>query len=97
MINLIALISYIIVYVGAIAFLFIYEIFSIIPFTFNNVSGISALLKILTNLNELFLSSDFSSLNSVYITYSPVNADTTFTSFLQIEAIGQGLYTYGAI
>jgi len=132
MINLIALISYIIVYVGAIAVLFlfiimminirlsdiletgktytkniplafaigtlfIYELFSIIPFTFNNVSGISALLKILTNLNELFLSSDFSSLNSVYITYSPVNADTTFTSFLQIEAIGQGLYTYGAI
>ena len=28
--------------------------------------------------------------------FNPVLADTALTPFLQIEAIGQGLYTYGA-
>src|SRR6266481_3138060 len=52
----------------AIGSLFIYEIFTIMPFSFNNVSIISVLLETLTN----------------------------FTNFLQIEAIGQHLYTSGA-
>lgn len=76
--------------------LFIYEFFTILPFTFNNVSSITALLDLFTNLNGLLLSSDLSSLSTVYLTYSPVIADTAFTNFLQIESIGQGLYTYGA-
>jgi NADH-ubiquinone oxidoreductase chain 6 len=33
----------------------------------------------------------------VFNTSLPVNIDTTFTNFLQIEAIGQGIYTYAAI
>lgn len=80
----------------AIGGLFIYEFFTILPFTFNNVSSISAVLDLFTNLNGLLLSSDLSSLSTVYLTYNPVIADTSFTSFLQIESIGQGLYTYGA-
>jgi len=80
----------------AIGSLFIYEFFTILPFTFNNVSSISALLEVFTSLNGLLLSSDLSSLDTVYFTYSPVIADTAFTNFLQIESIGQGLYTYGA-
>lgn len=80
----------------AIGSLFIYEIFTIMPFSLNNVSGISALLEILTNLNSLFLNSDTSSITTVFNTFNPTIADTTFTNFLQIEAIGQGLYTYGA-
>ena len=39
----------------AIGLLFVYEFFTIIPFSFNNVSAISALLNLLTNLNELLL------------------------------------------
>ena len=81
--------------------LFLYEIFTIMPFSFNNVSAISALLDILTNLNGLFLNSEVStaalrSTNIIHTTLNPGIADTTFTNFLQIQAIGQNLYTYGA-
>jgi NADH-ubiquinone oxidoreductase chain 6 len=79
-----------------IASLFIYLFFTILPFTFNNVSSLSQILDLFTSVNKLFLSIDLSTLETVYITYSPVVADTTFTNFLEIESIGQGLYTYGA-
>ena len=36
-----------------------------------------------------------STLQGVNIAFNPVIADTALTPFLQIEAIGQGLYTYG--
>ena len=39
----------------AIGLLFIYELFSIMPFSLNNVSSISALLDIFTNLNKFLL------------------------------------------
>ena len=81
----------------AIGSLFIYEFFTIIPFSFNNVSGLSALLNLLTSLNGLMLSTDISSLSEVHTASNPIIADTNFTNFLQIEAIGQGLYTFGAI
>ena len=80
----------------AIGFLFIYEIFSIVPFRINDVSLISSLLNLITNLNGLFLNSDISTDNIVYSTFNPVLADTTFTNFLQVQAIGQSLYTFGA-
>jgi NADH-ubiquinone oxidoreductase chain 6 len=80
----------------AIGALFIYEFFTIMPFTFNNVNFISAIIDMFTNLNNFFISSDISSLNVVYTTYSPVIADIAFTNFLQVETIGQGLYTFGA-
>jgi NADH-ubiquinone oxidoreductase chain 6 len=80
----------------AIGSLFIYEIFTIIPFTINNVSALSSLLKLLTNFNNLLLNSDTSSFVNVLNTFNPNMADTTITNFLHIEAIGHGLYTYGA-
>ena len=80
----------------AIGLLFIYEIFTILPFNINNISIISILLDTLTNLNGLFFYSDISSINSINIVYYPVIADITFTKFLQIESIGQHLYTTGA-
>jgi NADH-ubiquinone oxidoreductase chain 6 len=81
----------------AIGSLFIFEIFNILPFTFNNVSALSSLLEILTNLNSLILNSEIYSISTVFNTFNPINVDTTITNFLQVEAIGQGLYTYGAI
>jgi NADH-ubiquinone oxidoreductase chain 6 len=81
----------------AIGGLFVYEIFTIVPFTFNNVNFLDALLSVFTQFNQLLFSSDLSSLSVVYTAYSPVIADTAFTSFLQIESLGQGLYTFGAI
>ena len=80
----------------AIGSLFIYEFFTIIPFTFNDVSLISTLLNLLTNLNGLFLDSNFASFNIVFNAFNPVTADTTFANFLQVQAIGQSLYTIGA-
>ena len=78
---------------AAITSLFIYELFTIMPFTFNNISALSSLLDLLTNLNGLFLNTDISSINTVFTTFNPNIADTTFINFLQIEAIGQSLYT----
>lgn len=80
----------------AIGSLFIYEIFTIMPFSINNVSIISLLLETLTNFNGLLFNSEISTINSVNTAYFPNIADTTFTNFLQIEAIGQHLYTTGA-
>src|SRR5882757_160030 len=80
----------------AIGSLFIYEIFTIMPFTFNNVSALSSLLELLTSLNNLLLNSDTSSFVNVFNTFNPNVADITITNFLHIEAIGHGLYTYGA-
>src|SRR6202000_346309 len=80
----------------AISSLFIYEIFTIMPFSFNNVSIISVLLETLTNFNGLLFNSEISAINTVNTAYNPNIADTTFTNFLQIEAIGQHLYTTGA-
>ena len=80
----------------AIGLLFIYEIFTIIPFRIHDVSLISSLLNLITNLNELFLTSDISTLNVVYNTINPILADSTFTNFTQIQALGQSLYTFGA-
>jgi NADH-ubiquinone oxidoreductase chain 6 len=77
----------------AIGSLFVYELFTIIPFTFNNVDALSSLLDLLTNLNSLLLNSNISSINTVFTTFNPNIPDTNFTNFLQIEAIGQTLYT----
>ena len=80
----------------AIGSIFTYEFFTIIPFSFNDVSLLSSLLNLITNLNGLFLNSDISTANIVYNAFNPVLADTTFTNFLQVQAIGQSLYTFGA-
>jgi len=79
--------------------LFIYEIFTILPFTFNNVKALSYLLEILTNLNGLLLNSnsEIYYLTTVFNTFNPAFVDTTITEFIQIEAIGQNIYTYGAV
>jgi NADH-ubiquinone oxidoreductase chain 6 len=66
------------------------------PFSFNNVSIISVLLETLTNFNGLLFNSEISAINTVNTAYNPNIADTTFTNFLQIETIGQHLYTTGA-
>nr|YP_010470494.1 NADH dehydrogenase subunit 6 [Inonotus hispidus]YP_010691067.1 NADH dehydrogenase subunit 6 [Phellinus igniarius]UVF37982.1 NADH dehydrogenase subunit 6 [Inonotus hispidus]WBU93168.1 NADH dehydrogenase subunit 6 [Phellinus igniarius] len=81
----------------ALGSLFIYEIFTIIPFSLNNVPAISALLDILNKLNILVLYPDVKLVTEINTAFDPSIADTSFVNFLQIQAIGQGLYTYGAI
>ena len=82
-----------------ISLLFIYELFTIMPFTFNNVSVLSHLLNYLNNLNVLLLIdfADLSLYNVVFSTINPIVTDTTFTNFTQIQSIGFNLYTIGSV
>ena len=82
-----------------ISLLFIFEFFTIVPFTFNDVSIISYLLNLINNLNTLMLTNiaDILSYNVVYNTINPILAVSTFTSFTQIQALGINLYTFGSM
>ena len=77
--------------------LFIYEFFTIIPFSFNDVSIISYFLNLINNFNGLLLNYNLFTSNIVYNTINPAIADTTFMNFLQIQALGHNLYTFSAI
>ena len=85
----------------AIGSLFIFIIFTIIPFNFNNVPALSFLLDKITYLNNVLLSSDVVSINlinSIVNNYSVTSlSDVIITDFQQIEVLGHGLYTYGAV
>ena len=83
----------------SIAFLFIYEFFTIMPFTFNNVSIISYALNYLFNFSSILFSNSNTNFdfNDVHITVSPIIPDTSIINFTQIEAIGHFMYTYGSI
>lgn len=77
--------------------LFIYEIFTIIPFSYDNVSVLKLPVDLLNYLNGLFFGSEVSTQSGVNLANNPYGVDTIFNNFLQIEALGQGFYTYGAI
>jgi NADH-ubiquinone oxidoreductase chain 6 len=101
----------------AVSGLFIYEIFSILPFQSNSLAGginifalpkviSSGLADILNSLNQLLLGGNSSNYplaasggrdNLINTAFQPGIADSSFTNFLQIEMLGQGLYTYGAL
>jgi NADH-ubiquinone oxidoreductase chain 6 len=83
-----------------IGFFFIYEMFTILPFTFNNISGITYLLETLNSLNELLINVNNSDLllsKNIFVSYNPIIVDTIFTNYLNIQSIGQSLYTYEAV
>lgn len=74
--------------------LFFFEILSLIPYKTNIVSGID----FFNHVNGVFLGTNRSNIGSnVHMTFSQPGADERFTNFLQIESIGQGLYTYGSL
>jgi NADH-ubiquinone oxidoreductase chain 6 len=77
--------------------LFILSVFTILPFSFQDVSLLSGLTAFLNYSNSLF--SNSLSLNSlqIHITYLPFNADTYLIDFTQIEALGHNLYTHSSV
>lgn len=100
--------------------LFIYELYNILPFTFNNLSALSSLLDVLTHLNSFLLNGPVpsagannysfelifntgaaSSSAASFATASQqpysINVDQNITNILQVESIGQALYTYEAV
>lgn len=83
----------------AIGSLFIFIIFQLIPFNFNNVTALSVLLDKITYFNSVFSDSNIVSINlinSIVNNYLS-SYDVIITEFTQIEVLGHSLYTYGAI
>nr|YP_025876.1 NADH dehydrogenase subunit 6 [Moniliophthora perniciosa]AAQ74273.1 NADH dehydrogenase subunit 6 [Moniliophthora perniciosa] len=85
----------------AVGSLFIFIIFSIIKFNYNNVPVLSILLDKITFSNGLFSNYYIIKINlinsivdSIYYSSS---SDLLITIFQQIEVLGHNLYTYGAI
>lgn len=124
-------VSYLIVYVGAIAILFLFvvmmlniqlteivsvgkeytknlplglivgsllffEVLSILPYSYTNIGQLPLYLFNTINTQFLGLEGTFNNRQNVHMVYN-TNADECFSGFLQIEAIGQGLYTYGSL
>lgn len=78
--------------------LFMFEMFNILPFSFNNISGLNLIFDTISNFNLLILNNnELNFVNNIQTTYQYNIADTTFISFSQIEAIGQLIYTYAAV
>lgn len=81
--------------------LFIFAFFSIIPFSFQDVSLLSQANVILNFFNSLFSPSSLESVSlhslSLHITNYPYNADMHLLDFTQIEALGQNLYTQSSL
>lgn len=84
----------------AIGSLFIFIIFQIIPFNFNNVPAISIILDKITYFNSVLSDSSVVSMNLINSivnnSLSSSLSDVMITEFQQIEVLGHGLYTYGA-
>jgi NADH-ubiquinone oxidoreductase chain 6 len=83
-------------FVLAITGLFIYIIKWILPFSINDVSSLPEF--VLNQTNNLLVNFNLLTNVSNNVNYfsNPYNFDSIFTSFLQIETLGEGLYTYGA-
>jgi len=81
-------------FVLAITGLFIFSMKWILPFAVNDIYSLPSLF--LHHTNNLILNSNITVINNVFNSFSPVIHDTLFFSFLQIETLGEGLYTYGA-
>jgi NADH-ubiquinone oxidoreductase chain 6 len=88
--------------------LFIFIIFSTLPFTFNNVYLLSLPLDLLLLLNNLFmenfgftasseLSQDFFRDQIFNTVQFNSFTDVITQNLIQIKILGQGLYSYGAI
>lgn len=73
--------------------LFLYLIFTIVPFSFGNIS-LSSPFDLLSglvsgsNTTEIF--------TNVHLTVNPVIPDNQLTEFSQVEGLAQGLYSSGA-
>lgn len=84
-----------------IGFLFIYIVFTLIPLNLNTLSygdSLSLFLDSITNLNGLLSTSNLQYINLFnYLSLDLTISDTLITEFTQIEVLGHGLYTYGAV
>lgn len=75
--------------------LFFFEILSVVPFSYKEAGVFTLPLGLFNWFNSLFLGMGNinPSASNVHVAFNPVIADSSFTTFLQIESIGQALYT----
>ena len=78
-----------------IAFLFLYEIYTIIPFTHYDMFY-TLINSIVIYFNGLIGNVLFEGIEWIFMSMNPMNPDTLYNHYLEIEAIGQGLYTNSA-
>jgi NADH-ubiquinone oxidoreductase chain 6 len=80
--------------------LFIFELFSIIPFSEysqNNFSFLNIAIELVYNISG-FLYNNYITSNSLpVVTLMSYSPDFIIGNFTQIQTLGQGLYTYGAL
>lgn len=88
--------------------LFLFELVSILPFSFKGIVSfdlsnitntiINIFVGMINSISMLFVGvNNTSSGNLIQAFDVPSAVDANFTNFLQIQSIGQNLYTYGAI
>jgi len=54
--------------------------------------------NLFNKINSVLLGqSDIATNTNVHLAYNPMTADLSFTNYLQIESLGQGLYTYATL
>jgi NADH-ubiquinone oxidoreductase chain 6 len=81
-----------------VASLFMFEMFNVLPFSFNNVSSLNFIFDTITNFNlYIWNNNELNFVHNIHTTYQSNIVDTTFISFTQIEVIGQLIYTYAAV
>jgi NADH-ubiquinone oxidoreductase chain 6 len=81
----------------SIGLLFTYEIIKIFPFSINNLSILNLPLQIFNKLNQIIFESPEISSFFVHTSIHPSLLETKIYNILQIESLGQVLYTHGAI
>lgn len=85
--------------------LFFFELLSITPSSYKDTGLFQLPLTVFSKMNGLIYPSvegvstisENSASSVAHVAYNQLSADTTFSNFLQIESIGQGLYTYGSL
>lgn len=89
--------------------LFFFELLSILPVSYHDGGSLHLFLNMFNQLNTSLLGVSFDTNSSGSFTvskemgtgvnnaFNPNVADSTLTTFTQIESIGQGLYTYASL
>nr|QNH82616.1 NADH dehydrogenase subunit 6 [Sterigmatomyces sp.] len=84
--------------------LFFFELLSITASSYKDTGLFQLPLTVFSKINSIFYSPEsvegvnaVSGQADVHLAYNPLVADVAFTNLLQIESIGQGLYTYGSL
>lgn len=87
--------------------LFLFELVSILPFSFKGIASfdlsnitntiVNIFVGMINSTSMQFIGVNNTSGNLIQAFDVPSAVDANFTNFLQIQSIGQNLYTYGAI